>query len=86
MPGPRGDPKREPDEFLNLHAPLRNLMTKSCFPRDLPSTAQIVATYTLRVEGDPDQASMGVFPVEQAPIDEQVPLQLVSVSCKQGSS
>ncbi len=41
---------------LNLLAPLRNLMTKSCFPTDLPSTASwcaaIAATYTLRVEGD----------------------------------
>ncbi len=41
---------------FNLLAPLRNLMTKSCFPTDLPSTASwcaaIAATYTLRVEGD----------------------------------
>ncbi len=42
--------------WFNLLAPLRNLMTKSCFPTNLPSTASwcaaIVATYTLRVEGD----------------------------------
>ncbi len=41
---------------FSLLAPLRNLMTRSCFPRDLPSTASrcaaIAATYTLRVEGD----------------------------------
>ncbi len=40
---------------FNLLAPLRNLMTRSCFPRDLPSTASwcaAIATYTLRVEGD----------------------------------
>ncbi len=41
---------------FNLLAPLRNLMTKSCFPTDLPSTASwcasIAKTYTLRVEGD----------------------------------
>ncbi len=42
--------------LINLLAPLRNLMTKSCFPTNLPSTASwcaaIAATYTLRVEGD----------------------------------
>ncbi len=41
---------------LNLLVPLRNLMTKSCFPTDLSSTASwcvaIAGTYTLRVEGD----------------------------------
>ncbi len=41
---------------FSLLAPLRNLMTRLCFPRELPSTASwcaaIAATYTLRVEGD----------------------------------
>ncbi len=45
-----------PVSGFSLLAPLRNLMTRSCFPRDLPSTASwcaaIAATYTLRVEGD----------------------------------
>ncbi len=37
-------------------APIRNLMIRSCFPRDWSSTAMwcaaIVATYTFKVEGD----------------------------------
>ncbi len=41
---------------FNILAPLRNLMTQSCFPTDFPFTgswlAAIAATWTLRVEGD----------------------------------
>ncbi len=52
---PRGYQMRT-RRIFNLLAPLRNLMTRSCFPTDLPSTASwcaaIAATYTLRVEGD----------------------------------
>ncbi len=45
---------------FSLLAPLRNLMTRSCFPRDLPSTASwcaaIAATYTF--EGGGRQPSL----------------------------
>lgn len=55
---------------FNLRAPLRNMITRSCFPTDLPSKvswfAAIVATYTLSVDADrPSRGKENTDPMPQ---------------------
>ncbi len=78
---------------FNPLAPLRNLMTRSCFPIDFPSTGSFkgggrqTSLQPLLQKGqhDSDRTFPGVFAMRRAPLDEQVPFQGLSVSCRRYS-